>query len=351
MKRYLILSDGTVYEGEGFGAASDTAGELVFTTNMNGYTETLTDPSYAGQIVMCTFPLIGNYGMNHEDEEGKPYLHGFVVREYCDEPSNFRCETTVDAFLKEHGIPGIYGIDTRALTRKLREFGVMNAKICSEIPADLSDIVSYEVKGVVPLVSCKEKTEFPAANEKYHVVLIDYGYKRNIVRELQKRGCRVTVVPQDTSAAEVLSLEPDGIMLSNGPGDPAENIACIEVLKQLIGKKPVFGICLGHQLISLAKGYKTYKMKYGHRGGNQPVKDLVTGKTYITTQNHGYAVEMNDSARFVNVSDGTCEGIDDTENMCFSVQFHPEACAGPKDTSFLFDRFTAMMEDYRNAER
>jgi len=344
MKRYLVLADGTVYEGESFGDEGECIGELVFTTGMNGYIETLTDPSYAGQIVICTFPLIGNYGMNTEDEEGKAWLKGFVVREYCEQPSNFRCENTLNAFLKEKKIPGICGIDTRSLVKKIREKGVINAVICNDIPEDRDIIQNFAIKRMVPEVSRKEITVFHPEKTQYRVVLIDFGVKRNIIRELLKRNCEVTVVPYDQDAESILRLNPDGIVLSNGPGDPAENTICIQTIRNLIGKKPVFGICLGHQLMALAKGYKTYKMKFGHRGGNQPVKDMVTGRTYITSQNHGYAVEGCEDMRFVNVNDGTCEGMEDTENGIFTVQFHPEACAGPKDTSFLFDHFLKMME-------
>ncbi len=345
MKKYLVLADGTVYEGEAFGYPGESVGELVFTTGMNGYIETLSDPSYAGQIVICTFPLIGNYGMNAEDEEGKPWLKGFVVREYCEDPSNFRCEETLDAFLIEKKIPGICGIDTRSLVKKIREKGVINAAICNDIPEDIDKVRNFIIQGMVRHVSCKDKKVYHPVKTKYRVVLVDFGVKRNIIRELLKRDCEVIVVPYDMDAKTILQEEPDGIVLSNGPGDPAENITCIQTVQSLIGQKPIFGICLGHQLMALAKGYSTYKMKYGHRGGNQPVKDMATGRTYITSQNHGYAVKGCTDMRFVNVNDGTCEGMEDKVNGIFTVQFHPEACAGPKDTSFLFDHFLKMMED------
>ena len=348
-KGYLILQDGQVFEGVRFGAETDTVGELVFTTGMCGYVETLTDPSYAGQIVMQTYPLIGNYGIIREDFEGACCVKGYVVREYCDTPSNFRTDCDLDTYLKEQGVPGLCGVDTRELTRIIREHGVMNAAICDEIPADLTPIKTYAITGVVEAVSCKEPDRYPAEGEEcFRVSLIDYGAKRNIVRELQKRGCTVTVLPASTSAEEILAAGPDGVMLSNGPGDPAENTYQIEQIRKLLGKVPMFGICLGHQLTALAAGGSTYKLKYGHRGVNQPVRDLNGVRTYITSQNHGYAVDGDTvklgKVRFVNANDGTCEGIDYPELKAFTVQFHPEACTGPKDTSFLFDQFVELMK-------
>ena len=348
-KGYLILQDGRVFEGFRFGAEADTVGELVFTTGMCGYIETLTDPSYAGQIVMQTYPLIGNYGIIREDFEGACYVKGYVVREYCGAPSNFRTDCDLDTFLKEERVPGLFGVDTRELTRIIREHGVMNAAICDEIPADLTPIETYAVTGVVEAVSCKESSVHPAeVEERFRVSLLDYGAKRNIVRELQKRGCTVTVLPTSTSAEEILAAGPDGVMLSNGPGDPAENTYQIEQIRKLLGKVPMFGICLGHQLTALAAGGSTYKLKYGHRGVNQPVRDVEGVRTYITSQNHGYAVDSDTvklgKVRFANANDGTCEGIDYPELKAFTVQFHPEACTGPKDTSFLFDRFVDLMK-------
>ena len=351
-KGYLILQDGQVFEGVRFGAETDTVGELVFTTGMCGYVETLTDPSYAGQIVMQTYPLIGNYGIIREDFEGACCVKGYVVREYCDTPSNFRTDCDLDAYLKEQGVPGLCGVDTRELTRIIREHGVMNAAICDEIPADLTPIKTYAITGVVEAVSCKEPDHYQAeGEERFRVSLLDYGAKRNIVRELQKRGCTVTVLPATTSAEEILAADPDGVMLSNGPGDPAENTYQIEQIRKLLGKVPMFGICLGHQLTALAAGGSTYKLKYGHRGVNQPVRDLNGVRTYITSQNHGYAVDGDTvklgKVRFVNANDGTCEGIDYPELKAFTVQFHPEACTGPKDTSFLFDQFVELMKGGR----
>ena len=347
-KAYLVLADGSVYEGQGFGAEVSAIGELVFTTGMVGYIETLTDPSYAGQIVMQTFPLIGNYGIIEDDFEGNVHARGYVVREWCDTPSNFRSQYDLDQFLKDRGIPGICGLDTRALTRKIREHGVINATICAEIPADLSDVIAYRVTGVVDEVTCAEASVHPAEGEaKHRVALIDYGAKRNIARELQKRGCEVTVYPASVTAETILSGGYDGVMLSNGPGDPNENTYCIAQIVKLLGKLPLFGICLGHQLTALAAGGRAEKMKYGHRGANQPVKEVGGARTYITSQNHGYAILPDSIQRgqlyFVNANDGTCEGIDYPELNAFTVQFHPEACSGPRDTSFLFDRFISMM--------
>lgn len=348
-KAYLILSDGTVYEGEGFGAPASCVGELVFNTGVVGYIETLTDPSYYGQIVMQTFPQVGNYGIIEEDFEGECAVRGYVVREWCPEPSNFRSQYTLDEFLKNHGVPGICGIDTRAVTQRIREMGVMNAMIADRVPEDLSALKAYAVTGGVAAVGAKARATYPAAGAKKRAVtLIDYGTKRNIIRELCARGCEVTVVPPDTAAEAILADHPDGVMLSNGPGDPAENAGCVAEIRKLLGKVPLFGLCLGHQMMALAAGGKTVKLKYGHRGGNQPVIDLVTGHAYVTSQNHGYAV-VSDSlpvgrVRFVNANDQTCEGVDYPEYNAFSVQFHPEACAGPRDTSALFDRFVELMQ-------
>ena len=375
MKAFLILADGTVFEGSSIGATGSTIGETVFTTGMTGYLETLTDPSYYGQIVTQTFPLIGNYGVIPEDYESrKSFVRGYVVRELCDQPSNFRCSGPLNDFLKAQGIIGICGIDTRALTKRLRESGVMNGMIVSGKSAEnlrpqelLEKIKNYKITDAVKIVNIKEGEVSPLAPTSlvaplsagasprnaplHHVVLFDFGAKLNIQRELEKRGCKVTVVPYNTTADEVIKMAPAGIMLSNGPGDPAENVGVIEEIHKLCdyGKIPIFGICLGHQMLALARGCKTSKLKYGHRGGNHPCKDLQTGRVYITSQNHGYAVESDTlpsfaQLSFINVNDNTCEGITYTDIPAFSVQFHPEACGGPHDTNFLFDNFLKLME-------
>ena len=286
-----------------------------------------------------------------EDFEGAGNAaKGCVLRQWCETPSNFRCEYDLDTFLKKKGIPGICGIDTRRITRIIREYGVMNAAICDEIPENFDDIKNFTIVDAVKNVSTHERSFNPAVGEgKYNVTLIDYGTKYNIVRELQNRGCNVTVVPYDTSAEDILSGNPDGIMLSNGPGDPAENVYQIEQLKKIVGKVPLFGICLGHQLLALANGGKTVKLKYGHRGANQPVEDLKTTNVYISSQNHGYAVTVDSlegigELRFINTNDQTCEGVDYPDKNAFSVQFHPEAHSGPHDTAYLFDRFIEMMK-------
>ena len=354
-KAFLVLEDSTIFEGHSIGVKGQTIGEVVFTTGMTGYVETLTDPSYYGQIVTQTFPLIGNYGVMQNDfESSKSWVRGYIVRELCDQPSNFRCEESLDSFLKAQNIVGICGIDTRALTKKLRESGVMNGMIVSDevqiTPEILKKIHDYKIKCAVESVQTEINSTTPAPGKK-NVVLFDFGAKANIQRELEKRGCKVTVVPYNTTAEEVLEIAPDGIMLSNGPGDPAENVGVIEEIKKICecGKIPIFGICLGHQMLALARGCKTSKLKYGHRGGNHPCKDTTTGRVYITSQNHGYAVETDSLPAyaiqsFTNVNDNTCEGITYTDIPAFSVQFHPEACGGPHDTNFLFDRFLEMME-------
>ena len=355
-KVYLVLQDKTVFEGYRFGAETEALGELVFTTGMCGYIETLTDPSYYGQIVLQTFPLIGNYGIIESDFEGDCFVRGYVVREWCDTPSNFRSQYDLDKFLKDKKIAGIWGVDTREITKIIREHGVMNAKICDEIPEDFSEIENYRIVGAVNAVTSGDSSVYKAeGEERFKVTLIDYGAKRNIIRSLQKRGCTVTVVGADASAEEILAASPDGVMLSNGPGDPAENTAQIEEIKKLLGKVKIFGICLGHQLLALANGGETVKLKYGHRGVNQPVKEVNGTRTFITSQNHGYAViadsVKNGTESFINANDGTCEGMDYPEIGAFSVQFHPEACSGPHDTEFLFDRFCDMMGGTENAHR
>lgn len=350
-KIYICLANGDIFEGKSFGAKGEVTGELVFTTGMGGYIETLTDPSYFGQIVMQTFPLIGNYGFIDDDMEcEKSAVKAYIVREHCDAPSNFRCGKTLEQYLTENNIVGVYDVDTREITKTIREYGVMNAVITTNpSTVDMDKLKAYKVENAVKSVSSQKPYMSGSDEHKFNVVLIDYGTKKNIVRELNKRGCNVAVVPYNTKAEDILSLDPDGIMLSNGPGDPEENVEAIEELKKLVGKKPIFAICLGHQLLALSQGAETSKLKYGHRGVNQPVKNLETGRTYISSQNHGYAVE-NDTVEktggkisYINANDSTCEGIDYPDKKAFSVQFHPEACSGPHDTRFIFDKFIAMM--------
>ncbi len=352
-KKYLVLADGSVFEGVSVGADRESVGELVFTTGMCSYLETITDPSYYGQIVLFTFPMIGNYGVIPGDFEGKPALSGVVMREICDGPSNFRSAGPLSDYLITHDIPAIAGIDTRAVTRRLREFGVLGAGLLNAPPSDLSAIRAFSIRGAVDAVTSGATSFVPAdGEEKYRVALLDYGAKHNIVRSLTARGCSVTILPAETAAGDILGRY-DGVMLSNGPGDPAENVAEIETIRALLGRVPIFGICLGHQLLALAAGAVTEKMKYGHRGGNQPVREANGGHTYITSQNHGYAV-VGDSVirgrvRFTNANDGSVEGIDYPEDGALSAQFHPEARGGPRDTDFLFDEFCDLMEERRHA--
>lgn len=355
MKAYLILEDGSVYEGENVGALREAVSEIVFNTSMTGYLEVMTDPSYAGQAVVMTYPLIGNYGICYEDmESDRPWIDGLIVRELSEVASNFRNEDSIQNFLIKNNIPCICGIDTRDLTKRLREHGTMNGFITVDsffvVEKILQRIKEYSVKGVVKRTSTKETYSLPGKGKR--VVLIDFGAKKNIARQLQKRGCEVIVVPCDTKAKEILKLKPDGIMLSNGPGDPKENVDIIKEIKKLYDTDiPIFAICLGHQLMALATGANTYKLRYGHRGGNHPVKDLETGRTYISSQNHGYAVDESTLDKnicepaFVNVNDGTNEGLRYINKKIFTVQYHPEACPGPRDSSYLFDKFIKMMED------
>jgi carbamoyl-phosphate synthase small subunit len=355
-RAYLILQDGTVYEGRGFGADGTAVGELVFTTAMTGCCESLTDPSYYGQIVIYTFPQLGNYGISLSDmESASIYMRGVVVREYCDSPSNFRCDETVEEFMHRHNIIGISGVDTRELTRLIREGGVTNAVITTEKPDFPPDVIkNYRVTESVENTSVKNAYILESAgDEKYKVALIDYGAKASIAANLTRRGCRVTIYPYNVSAEAILEGGYDGVMLTNGPGDPADNTCCIEQIRKLFGRLPIFGICLGHQMMALAAGYETKKLKYGHRGANQPVKDLKTGRVYITSQNHGYAAVIEEKSaagieaelRFINVNDGTCEGIDYPKHKAFSLQFHPEAHGGPLDCEFAFDRFITLMQE------
>ncbi len=350
---YLILENGMVFEGKAFGAVGEVTGELVFATGMTGYLETLTDPSYYGQIVLQTFPLIGNYGIIPSDFEGNTCLSAYIVKYPCQDPSNFRNEGTLDTFLRQKNIIGLYGIDTRAVTKIIRENGVMNGMITFKHPSDVnqSKITDYKIINAVDGVSVKAPKFYESASAKYTVALMDFGYKQNILRELVKRGCNVWVLPHNSTLEDVRAIKPDGIMLSNGPGDPAENTVIIENLKQMMASGiPIFGICLGHQLLALSSGFKTHKLKYGHRGANQPVRDLKSNRVYITSQNHGYAVTGDSIDKsiadewFVNVNDNTCEGIIYKSAPIFSVQFHPEACAGPLDTGFLFDKFMENMK-------
>lgn len=350
-KVYLTLENGRQFTGYAFGAQKEVVGELVFTTGMTGYIETLTDPSYYGQIVTQTFPLIGNYGMIEADTESKkPWVTAYIVREKCDEPSNFRCGGTIYDYLKKQGIPGIYGIDTRELTKIVREAGVMNAAITKKPLKDLDEVRAYTIKDAVKSVTCDE-IEYLGDPNGIKVAVWDFGAKRNIMRELAKRGCYCMKVPSYYTAEQILALEPQGLMLTNGPGDPSENTEVIANIKKLAGKLPIFGICLGHQLFALAMGGRTKKMKYGHRGSNQPVKNLDTGRVYISSQNHGYEVISSSveggKLSFVNANDGTCEGFEYPELNAYTVQFHPEACGGPMDASFLFDKFILNIKEGR----
>ncbi len=352
-KAYLLLENGMVFEGEGFGAAGTRVGELVFTTGMTGCAESLTDPSYRGQLITFTFPMLGNYGICYEDRES-PHIHarGVVVREYCPRPSNFRAEVDVDTFLREEGVCGICGVDTRRITQLIRTKGVMNAAVTDAEPDDalLGLVRANRVTGVVDEVTVKEPLLLaPRGEARYSVALLDYGYKRSIADCLTARGCAVTLYPARTPAEQIIAAGHDGVMLSNGPGDPQENAFSIEQIKILMDALPTFGICLGHQMMAIASGARTRKMKFGHRGANQPAKDLKTGRVYVTSQNHGYAVDnasLPDSGavmRFVNVNDGSCEGLDYPGKRAFSLQFHPEAHGGPLDCSGMFERFISMM--------
>ena len=347
MTAYLILQNGVVFQGEFFGAQGDVTGEIVFTTGMTGYLETLTDPSYHGQIVLQTFPLIGNYGITPSDVESSAVgAKAYIVKHPCREPSNFRSEGSLGTFLEQRGIVGLCGIDTRALTKIIRENGVMNGKITSAPPTevDCAEAAAYTIANAVAAVSSRKITRVGDSSRR--VALMDFGAKQGITEALTARNCEVWNIPHDSSAEEMMRIKPAGVMLSNGPGDPADpaNAGVIETIRWLEQSGvPMFGICLGHQLLALAKGYQTQKMKFGHRGANQPVKELATRRVYITSQNHGYTV-VADKASFVNVNDGTCEGMD--YGRSFSVQFHPEARGGPLDTSFLFDRFIERMDAY-----
>ena len=385
MKAFLILEDGTVFSGTHIGADKDVVSEIVFNTSMAGYTEVFTDPSYAGQAVCMTYPLIGNYGIVTEDMESvRPWLDGLIVRELSRMPSNFRTDMTIQDFLEKYEIPGIAGIDTRALTRLLRDSGTMNGLITTNADYDMAEVkerlAAYRTGEVVKKVTCKEKYTVngsktleengpisgsavytgekemrPSMVKKLNgagkkIAMLDLGLKINIVRSLAQHGCDVTVYPATTSAEEILKSNPDGIMLSNGPGDPKDCKTIIDEVRKLYESDvPIFAICLGHQLMALATGANTYKLKYGHRGGNHPVKDLADGRVYISSQNHGYVVDMDSldpkvaTPAFINVNDGTNEGLNYTGKKVFTVQFHPEACPGPQDSGYLFDRFIEML--------
>ena len=353
MKRLLILEDGSVYEGEGFGSSRYQMGELVFNTGMSGYQEVLSDLSYCGQIVMMTYPMIGNYGINCDDFESlDPAVFGFVVRECCEAPSSFRSDYTLDEFLKQKDIPGISGVDTRAITRKLRNSGTMRAIMADE-GADVEAIVAMLRSSELmhdQVARVSTKNAFPIPNRGKRVVLIDFGAKNGIIRELSRRNCDLTVVPYDTSAKEILAMKPDGVMLSNGPGDPKDVPVAIETIRELMGQVVIFGICLGHQLISLASGANTVKLKFGHRGCNHPVMNLANGKVEMTSQNHGYAVEeasLKDTDLVMThqaLNDKSVEGVRHSKYPIFSVQYHPEASPGPEDSNYLFDQFMELME-------
>ncbi len=360
MKRKLILEDGSEYIGEGFGAATDAVCEIVFNTSMVGYQEIVSDPSYTDQAVVMSYPLIGNYGITDEDFESRLVAPGaFIVRDYNDQPSNFRYTKTLSELLEEAAVPGISGIDTRKLVRSIRDIGSRRAIITD------TDVTTWEglqrihetpiPHDAVSRVSCKKRWYARTANPRFTVVAIDCGMKLNIVRSLNKCGCNVTVVPYDTPAEEILALNPDGVFVSNGPGDPEDVKPVIDVLKEIKGKMPIFGICLGHQLIALSYGAKTYKLKFGHRGGNHPVKNLLTGKIEITSQNHSYAVDEDSLAgtgldvSHVNLLDNTIEGlVGKADNVC-SVQYHPESAPGPQDSFYLFEEFINNMEKTKNA--
>lgn len=348
---FLVLENGEYFKGKLFGNKQNSIGEVVFNTSMTGYEEIVTDPSYYGQIVTMTYPLIGNYGVNPEDvESSHPYIKGLIVREICEQPSNWREEGKIDDFLKTFGVTGIYGIDTRALTKMIRSAGTMKGIICNELPTDneLCEMKKYTIKNPIQKISIKEPYEIIGKNKK-RVAVMDFGLKNNILKCLNQRGVDLTIVPENMTAEEILKGNFDGIMLTNGPGDPKDNDEIVNNIKKILGKIPVFGICMGHQLLALAHGGNTVKLKYGHRGSNHPVKDLRTGKMYITSQNHGYAVEekglpKDSKVSFINWNDKTVEGVEYPNTKSFSVQFHPEASAGPNDASYLFDDFIKLMD-------
>ncbi len=352
MKRWLILEDGTYFEGEGFGAETNVYGEIVFTTSMTGYQETITDQSFNGQIITFTYPMVGNYGINRDDYESiAPTCKGVVVKEHARRASNWRNLISLDEFLKRKDIPGIAGIDTRALTRKIRQHGTMKASIVSE--EDFTHAYDQLKAVVLPTNQVEQVSTskpYPSPGIGHNVVVIDFGLKHSILRELSNRNCNLTVLPYNTPAETILELAPDGVMLTNGPGDPKDVPEAIEMIQQIQGKVPIFGICLGHQLFALANGADTYKLKFGHRGLNHPVREIATGRIDFTSQNHGYAVDENSIdpeqllITHVEVNDGTVEGVRHKKYPAFTVQFHPDAAPGPHDALHLFDEFIEMMD-------
>ena len=358
--RKIILEDGGEFYGYSFGADQETTAEIVFNTSMVGYQEILSDPSYTGQAVVMTYPLIGNYGMCADDyETKKPTVSAMIVREYNDEPSNFRAEETLEQVMLRYGIVGLAGVDTRALARYIRDKGTGKARLCDATTPNIVGVAMLRSAALrrdqVAQVSTKTPWISPAENARFHVVAVDCGIKHNIIRSLNRRGCDVTVVPWDITAAEVEAMNPDGVFFSNGPGNPEDAKPVIELVRELRGKYPIFGICLGHQIIALSYGAKTYKLKFGHRGGNHPVKNLLTGKVEITSQNHSYAVDAGSldgtglEVTHVNLLDNTVEGLRCEKDRVFSVQYHPESAPGPQDSAYLFDEFIRRMEETRNA--
>ena len=358
----IILEDGAEFYGYGFGADREVVAEVVFNTSMVGYQEILSDPSYTAQAVVMTYPLIGNYGMCDEDyESGRPSMTAMIVREYNNEPSNFRCTKTLEQVMQRYSIVGLAGVDTRKLTRHIRDRGTCKGFITNWDTPKLVGLARMQIeelpRDVVSQVSCTGAHVLPAEPKKFHVVAVDCGMKLNILRRLQDKGCQVTVVPWNTTAREIEALKPDGVFLSNGPGDPADVKPLIETVHGLRGRFPLFGICLGHQIISLAYGARTYKLKFGHRGGNHPVKNLLTGKIEITSQNHSYAVAADSVAgtgleiTHVNLLDQTVEGVRCQKDRVFSVQYHPESAPGPQDSDYLFDQFLQLMEEAGHAEK